>query len=471
MRKFTKITSILLIIVSLITLTTGCVKKDSWVTLGVGIPYAEGSEEYEKFALAVEDSNMFTEGDYVKLELVPYTDDEAGRADILKKTKNGSVALLLYTRDGQEEPYLDLDSGMLASLTEIQSVYPSCYEDAKQFVMDTATDANGVNHMLPLAGTYQGVFFNEDIFVKNGLSIPKTWEQFMTAIDTLKAAGVTPFAGGFADTGMQYWIDELILMEGGVAEHSYIPKYGVVNSWARAINDLKSLYEKGTFNSDCMTVNHADAVKMFNDGKAAMILADSKDVMTESADADKLGVFSLPLSATGKKNIGDIICDYDTGIYINSQFLTKKTEVIDAMVLFVVEYLNAYCEEYDDGLEYVEWSYSAYDKPYTMPAVPYTIGIEQIEYDEWGDIIESTGPSSDPEEIIADEDLENRVFKMMENVTEAGRSLDTHFITFDYFIDLVKNYIQKGGDVEALLTDATAKEVAAQKGETEQTAE
>lgn len=465
MRKITKITSILLILVSLLTLCSGCMKSDTVVTLYVGVPWAEDSETYQKVQLAVEDSNEFTSGDYVRLELVTYTDDEAGKTDILKKMKNGNIALLFYKRDEFVDPYLDADTGMLASLTEIQAVYPSCFEDAKDFVIDTATDSDGVTHMLPLMGTYQGVFFNEKIFLDNGLTIPKTWEQFNAVIDTLIAKGITPVAGGFADGGMTYWMDELILMEGGVAEHSYVPKYGVVNSWARAINDFKGLYTKGTFNSDCMTKTHAEAVDMFNSGKAAMIVCNSKDVVTESADKDNMGVFSLPVAATGKKTIGDIICDFDTGIYMNSQFFTKRSEVIDTMVLFVVDYLNALCDEdYDTGdIIAPEWGYDAYGEDWTLPGNPYTIGVEEIVYNEWGDIIEGVKGSSEPEEIEASDTLRSSVFNMMENVSEAGRSLSTEFLTFDYFIDLVKNYIKNGGDVDQLLTNATAKEVEAHK--------
>ncbi len=468
MRKITKLTSIVLILVSLISLCSGCVKSDTMVTIGIGVPWAEDSETYQSVMVAVEESNMFTESNYVKIELVPYVADQAGKQDILRQMKNGTIAMLFYERDEYVDEYLDLDSGMIATLTEIQQVYPACYENAKSFVMDTATDADGMNHMLPLLGNYQGVFFNEEIFLKYGLTVPKTWEQFTAAINTLKENGVTPIAGGFSDGGMKYWMDELILMEGGVAEHSYVPKYGVVNSWARAITDFETLYKSGTFNTNCMTATHADAVAMFNKGESAMILANSKDVMIEGSDTEKTGVFSLPVTTTGKKNIGDIICNYDTGIYVNSQFLTKKTEVIDCMIEFVIEYISLICDEdFTTGeLEYPEYSYTAYKQDWSLPADPYTIGIEEIiednEFVSPEDIVEKD--PKEPEEILAEDTLQERVFNMMENVTEAGRSLTTEFMTFDYFIDLVKSYIEKGGDVEKLLTDATAKEVEAQNG-------
>lgn len=462
MRKTTKIISLLLVLITVLGLCSGCVSGESWVTLRFGLPYAEDSEEYQKILAAAEDSNMFRESDYVKIELVTIPEDEEGKKSFLKKMDNGEIAFFLYERDDLITPYLN--SGRIASLTEIQQVYPSCFENRKQFVLDTSTDADGMNHMLALKGNYQGVFFNEELFLQYGLKIPKTWDQFINVINTFKANGVTPIAGGFADGGMKYWMDELILMEGGVAEHSYVPKYGVVNSWARAITDLKSLYEGGAFNSDCMTMTQDDAEAMFASGNAAMILSNSKNVATDDADVDTMGVFSLPVTTTGKKNIGDIICNYDIGVYVNSQYLKKRTEAIDTLVLFVLDYLDKQIDTSMGDTEAPEWSYPAYSSNWSLPGNPYTIGEEPIILDNEDVSPEDMLPVDKTleEEIKAEDTLQERVFNMMENITEAGRSLTTEFKTFDYFIDLVKNYIDKGGDVEALLTDATAKEVAAQ---------
>lgn len=461
MKKFAKIISIIAVLVVMLGICSGCVKSDVMTTLYFGVPFAEDSDHYTELQLAVEDINMFKESDFVRIELVTIPEKKEDREAFLKKFDKGNVAMMIYDRDELLDKYLE--SGRLATLAEIQQVYPACYEKANQFMLDTSTDSNGVNHMLALAGSYQGVFFNEEIFMNNGLSIPKTWEQFVAAIDTLKANGVTPIAGGFADNGIEYWIDELILMEGGVAEHSYVPKYGVVNSWARAMDDFKALYEYGTFNENCMQTKHEDAVKMFNDGQAAMILCDSKSV-TDGADADNTGVFSLPLSATGKKNIGDIICDYSRGVYVNSSFLKKKVEIIDTLIEFVLEYLNAPAEDFGDGAEVVSWSYPAYAENWTLPADQYTIGLEEVIVDDGTVDLEAIVEDPTVMEPVKEEDtLQTRVFNMLENVTEAGRSLTTEFKTFDYFAGLVRDYAQNGGDAETILLDATQKEVTAQK--------
>ncbi len=472
MRKTAKIISVILILVTLVGALSGCIKGNVMTTLYFGVPFAEDSEHWEALAAAVEDNNLYWESDFVRFELVHIPEEKDAREDFLKKLDRGELALMIYDRDELLDKYFA--NGRLATITEIQQVYPSCYETAKPFMLDTSTDSDGMNHMLALAGNYQGVFFNEKIFLDNGFKIPKTWDHFTEIIKKLQEKGITPIAGGFADGGMKYWMDELILMEGGVAEHSYVPKYGVVNSWARAMDDFKALYTSKAFNDKCMDTTQEDAVKMFADGKAAMILCDSKDV-TDSIDADNTGVFALPVTSTGKKNIGDIICDYTRGVYVNSNFLKKKEEVIDAMIEMVTEYLNAEAEdvtedsdaEWEDFVaEPVEWAYPAYSESWTLPANPYTIGIEKIIEDNEFTNPEDLLPEDPtiPENINKDQNLQNRVFRMIEKVTLAGRSLTTEFKTFDYFIDLVKDYTLKGGDAEKILTDATEKEVEAQKG-------
>jgi len=472
MKRITKIVSFIALLVMVVGLMSGCIKSNVMTTLYFGVPFAKDSEHWNALQAAVEENNSYYESDYVSFELVEIPADKDARAEFLKKIDRSEIALMIYDRDELVDKYLT--AGKLATLAEIQQIYPSCYENAKQFVLDTSTDSDGMNHMLALAGSYQGVFFNEDIFVDNGLDLPKTWEQFTTAITTLQAKGITPIAGGFADGGMKYWMDELILMEGGVAEHSYVPKYGVVNSWARAMADFKALYESKAFNADCMDVTQADAVKMFTDGKAAMILCNSKDV-TDVADTEKIGVFALPVTSTGKKNIGDIICDYTRGVYINSQFLKKKEEITDPMIEMVTEYLNEEAEDITEDMdaewedlvaEPAEWAYPAYSESWTLPGNPYTIGIEEIIEDNEFTNPEDLLPDDPtiPEKIKKDDNLERRVFFMIEHVTEAGRSLTTEFKTFDYFIDLVKDYTLKGGDAEKILTDATNKEVEAQNG-------
>ena len=77
-------------------------------------------------------------------------------------------------------------------------------------------------------------------------------------------------AAGFADVGLEYMIDEMVLAEGGTAEHSYMPVHGIMSSWDRAIKDIRALESKGAFTADCYNVTFETALKSFVDGSAAI---------------------------------------------------------------------------------------------------------------------------------------------------------------------------------------------------------
>ena len=51
-----------------------------------------------------------------------------------------------------------------------------------------------------------GVVYNKDIFEEKGLEIPRTYDEFLTVCETLKADGITPFYGPFKDVWtFQMW--------------------------------------------------------------------------------------------------------------------------------------------------------------------------------------------------------------------------------------------------------------------------
>jgi raffinose/stachyose/melibiose transport system substrate-binding protein len=52
---------------------------------------------------------------------------------------------------------------------------------------------------VPFAAVSHAVYYNQNIFKKEGLSIPQTWEDFLTLCKTLQQKGYTPLANGVAD--------------------------------------------------------------------------------------------------------------------------------------------------------------------------------------------------------------------------------------------------------------------------------
>ena len=67
--------------------------------------------------------------------------------------------------------------------------------------------ADGKMYGVPAAGQTLFVFYNEDIYKKLNLSIPKTWDQFKANCETIKKAGIIPIGHG----GKDAWILEIML--------------------------------------------------------------------------------------------------------------------------------------------------------------------------------------------------------------------------------------------------------------------
>jgi raffinose/stachyose/melibiose transport system substrate-binding protein len=58
---------------------------------------------------------------------------------------------------------------------------------------------DGKMFAVPFAAVSHAVYYNKDVFAKEGLSVPQTWEQFLSLCDNLKTKGYTPLANGVAD--------------------------------------------------------------------------------------------------------------------------------------------------------------------------------------------------------------------------------------------------------------------------------
>ncbi|MFZ4618359.1 MAG: ABC transporter substrate-binding protein, partial [Rectinemataceae bacterium] len=61
------------------------------------------------------------------------------------------------------------------------------------------TTLDGKVFGLPLAAVSHGIYYNQKIFKDNGIAVPATWEDLLSAAKKLKAKGITPFANGLKD--------------------------------------------------------------------------------------------------------------------------------------------------------------------------------------------------------------------------------------------------------------------------------
>jgi raffinose/stachyose/melibiose transport system substrate-binding protein len=169
---------------------------------------------------------------------------------------------------------------------------------------------NGKQYGVPWDMGMMGIWYNKDLFSKAGITAPPaTWDDFLAAIQKLKASGVAPLAIAGKDKwpSMHLWT-YLVLRIGGADALQQMVQTGNWNTDActkageavLALNALKPYqpgYKSATYNDEAASVGN---------GKSAMELMGQwapsvqKD---QSADkkglGDKLGWFPFPSVAGG----------------------------------------------------------------------------------------------------------------------------------------------------------------------------
>ena len=179
-------------------------------------------------------------------------------------------------------------------------------------------DDKGRSFAIPFAAVSHGIYYNQDIFKKYSLSVPKTWEDFLALCKKLKDAGVTPLANGLAD---QWDINEVVLMniapdfiggpDGRLAYENGKTPFNDAKMAAlfKAMSDLAPYCPKGF---EALTYNDENA--LFANGKAAMYFDGSWTMASFKDITFNWSVFAPP-PPKGLK--GYVTFHPDAGIAIN----------------------------------------------------------------------------------------------------------------------------------------------------------
>lgn len=165
----------------------------------------------------------------------------------------------------------------------------------KNFI-PTVVDAlkvNGKDYQVPTSLSYEtGIFYNKDIFKKEGLSVPKTWNQFQSVFTKLKADGINPLSAG----GKDGWPVSL-------------PALGVAQSLYPTLDQMQAL-DKGVWNG---------TVKL-NDAKNVQVMDKVKGIF-DATDPSFAGVTYS--TAEGQFASGHVAMTAD-GTWAAAQFLSTN---------------------------------------------------------------------------------------------------------------------------------------------------
>lgn len=210
---------------------------------------------------------------------------------------------------------LDLyNQGYLADITNVPGILENFIENNRAPWSD-----GGVVYSLPFAAVSHGVYYNQDIFAANDLSVPNTWEEFIAVCEALLDAGITPLANGVAD---EWDILECVFC-------SMIPNYiggaagrAQFESGERALTDpafVQALTDYASLApflpADFSAVTYNDSSNLFGLGQSAMFIDGSWSAGVYDDVDFEWSVFPVPARAGS-----DTIIPFhpDMGIAVNA---------------------------------------------------------------------------------------------------------------------------------------------------------
>jgi raffinose/stachyose/melibiose transport system substrate-binding protein len=148
-----------------------------------------------------------------------------------------------------------------------------------------------------------GVLYNIPVYKKLGLTVPKTWADFMANSQKIKAAGgVDPVEQTYGET----WTSQLFVLGDYYNVQTANPnfakdytankiKYATDSNAVKGFQKLAEVKAKGYVNDNYGSATQAQGMKMLGTGKGAMYPMLSNAVALIPADqAKKIGFFGIP---------------------------------------------------------------------------------------------------------------------------------------------------------------------------------
>lgn len=241
-------------------------------------------------------------------------------ATLRLQLENGTGPDLMYARSYATGVEL-FESGYFADCTNIAGLQDN-FSDSNLAPWRTA---DGKMFAVPFAAVSHAVYYNKAIFNEAGVSVPNTWEEFMTVCETLKSKGYTPFANGLGeewDILECFFLGMLPNYIGGADQRVlYENKEKPLNdkNFVEAYEDIAGVAPYLPSGFEAVTYNDSQA--LFSSEGAAMFVDGSWTISVYDDVGFDWGVFAIPAPA-GKETA--VTFHPDMAITMNAASEHKK---------------------------------------------------------------------------------------------------------------------------------------------------
>jgi raffinose/stachyose/melibiose transport system substrate-binding protein len=205
-------------------------------------------------------------------------------------------------------------------------------------------DSYGVKgvYALPVSSQVEVMFYNTELFKKAGIEkAPETYEELLTAIDKLKAAGITPWGVGGKSNWQVGHIFNVLLYKNLGVEAAKDLGFNRNKKWTDpevvdVLEEMKRLADSNVFTPNLAGVQYETVKQDFLDGKTAMIFNGTWFVKEAEGAAivDKIQTFLFP-SIESKPEFKDHNIMFPNNLCVNGKLSEEETK-------YAVEFLKLF---------------------------------------------------------------------------------------------------------------------------------
>jgi raffinose/stachyose/melibiose transport system substrate-binding protein len=218
---------------------------------------------------------------------------------------------------------------------------------------------------IPIFPTVDVVWYNKELFIKNGWKTPHTWDELLALCDKIKAKGYIPVTMG----GQEPWTilhPYMYIVDRIAGSGLYISAKARQSnfthpSFIKSFRVLLHLAQKDYLPAEVLSLNYTEATQLMLQDKAVMMFMGdweySRLTHQMHQDFDKWDFFSFPVFPGGKglpRNIIGAVDGFSVKKSKNSKisieflrFLTRKESLIEINQKsgFLVSLANSYMDE------------------------------------------------------------------------------------------------------------------------------
>lgn len=242
-------------------------------------------------------------------------------------TTAGDIDVFFYWAPGRARQLLKADALLpLDSYVTDETLRDILPGMADNFIID------GKLYALPTSSSSMVLFCNKKLFDRCHLALPETWEDLKACAPVLRSAGFTPLSIGAADSWVAAGFFESLMTQitgaDAMRELFQTGKYSGVNSkdpggfsfatLKKASEEIGNFRQAGLFAEDIANCTWGDALKQFEDGKAAMLFDGTWSITELRASDFNLADLQIILVPTEDGLPRDLVGGASDSFFVNS---------------------------------------------------------------------------------------------------------------------------------------------------------